>query len=260
MSVIDDKETERRRYDDRAFSLGQRRSHLAGGARGSEAVPLWLREPYSAYERLIGENCGPGSTVLELGAGTGEFSEAALLAGAHLVATDISSKSLSLAAERYVWAGERFAALAADMERIPFDGGRFDMVTRAGSLSYWDNFALLRGVHRVLRPGGVFVCVDSLNHNPIYRLNRWVHFRRGRRTRSTLERMPTLRLIEEYRKTFGEVEVRFFGGAAWVMPFAARLFGNEFTAELSARIDRFFRVRQSAFKFVMLARKGRFQS
>ncbi len=258
MSLIDDKETERRRYDDRASLLSQRLSHLAKGVCGSEAVPLWLREPYLAYEALITENCGPGSAVLELAAGTGEFSEAALRAGANLVATDISGKSLSLAARRYAWAGERFSGLVADMESIPFDDGRFDMVTSAGGLSYGDNNAVLRGIHRVLRPGGIFVCVDSLNHNPVYRFNRWAHFRRGRRTRSTLERMPTLRLIEEYRAIFGEVEVRFFGGATWVMPFAARLFGTAFTAELSRRIDRVFRVRRSAFKFVMFARKGSF--
>ena len=96
------------------------------------------------------------------------------------------------------------------MEFLPFASGSFDLVAMAGSLSYGDNDRVLRELHRVLRSGGTLVCVDSLNHNPIYRFNRWVHYRFGERSRSTLQRMPTLGLLEQYQAAFGEAQIRYF--------------------------------------------------
>ena len=31
-------------------------------------------------------------------------------------------------------------------------------------------------IHRVLKKNGIFICVDSLNNNLIYRVNRWFHY------------------------------------------------------------------------------------
>jgi len=109
----------------------------------------------------------------------------------------------------------------------------------------------------VLKPGGVFICVDSLDHNPIYRVNRWIHFLMGSRSRSTLARMPSFELIGYYRKKFSSVDVRYFGSVSWLMPFVGRLIGIKYAAEVSRFIDNAVGVRRSAFKFVMLARKGR---
>ena len=111
------------------------------------------------------------------------------------------------------------------MEALPFSDNSFDVVTSAGSLSYGDNTIVMKEVFRVLKPDGIFVCVDSLNNNPIYRFNRWIHYLLGNRTRSTLLRMPTTKLIEAYRSLFGHVEVRFFGSIIWCIPLFVRLFG-----------------------------------
>jgi len=143
----------------------------------------------------------------------------------------------------------------ADMEALPFADQSFDCIISAGSLSYGDNETVLAEIHRLLKPGGRFVCVDSLNHNPIYRANRWWHYVRNRRSRSTLRRMPTLALIDRYRQMFGEVEVHFFGSLAWAMPIVVRLVGAERARGVSDWFDRSFRVTRSAFKFVMVATK-----
>lgn len=67
--------------------------------------------------------------------------------------------------------------------------------------------------------------------------------------------MPTVRLIEDYGRRFGRMEARYFGAASWAMPFASKVIGDEAAATLSDRIDGWFQIRRSAFKFVMIATK-----
>jgi ubiquinone/menaquinone biosynthesis C-methylase UbiE len=62
------------------------------------------------------------------------------------------------------------------MEKLPFAGQSFDIIVSAGSLSYGDNDKVLDEIYRVLKNKGVFIAIDSLNNNPIYRLNRCLHY------------------------------------------------------------------------------------
>ncbi len=105
----------------------------------------------------------------------------------------------------------------------------------------------------MLRPGGIFICVDSLSHNPIYRFNRWIHYIKGVRTKSTLLRMPKMERIQSISQGFKSVEVRFFGAVSYLMPAVARIIGQGHAAEVSDAVDRVVRVRRAAFKFVLVA-------
>lgn len=251
--MSNDKFLERDRYDGRAQVIF---TELAGKYKneGAESVDLTIRAPYLAYESLLNSYLSPGISVLEVGAGTGPFTGVLLRTGASVCATDISPKSLEVLEKRHQSVG-RLDTQVADMECLPFPDETFDLVTSAGSLSYGDNVLVMNEVFRVLKLGGVFLCVDSLNHNPIYRFNRWVHYLRGNRTQSTLMRMPTVALIDRYATRFGSVEAQYFGAASWAMPIFARLFGNGVAARMSDWVDQAVRVRKSAFKFVMIARK-----
>jgi ubiquinone/menaquinone biosynthesis C-methylase UbiE len=251
----DDKNIERRRYDARALSVNSLSEALAENDTGAASVRPELRDPYERYEGLIGEQVGMGAAVLEIGAGTGEFTHAALKAGAKVTASDISSHSLDLLRRRHAAFSGSLAVEVADMERLHFADASFDYVTSAGSLSYGDNLIVSAEIYRVLKPGGRFICVDSLNHNPIYRANRYIHYLRDRRSRSTLLRMPTLSLIDRYRQTFGQVQVQFFGSLTWLMPIVAPVVGSGRARYLLNEFDRTFRITRSAFKFVMVATK-----
>lgn len=250
----DDQRIEQARYDARA------RRNLESGAlpdlRGKAAVPLVYRSPYLVYERYVRELVGPGLRVLELGSGTGLHTGILLDAGAEVTATDISVNALALLAHGItdMQARRRFRTQQADMESLPFDDGSFDVVACAGSLSYGEPALVDREIQRVLVRGGSFLCVDSLNHNPIYRFNRWVHYLRGERTRSTLLRMPTLLRLETLAQGFGGTELRFFGSMSWSMGALAYIVGETRAAEWSDRIDQFVDCRSSAFKVVMVAR------
>lgn len=150
---------------------------------------------------------------------------------------------------------ENLKTRIADMEFLPFNDEEFDSVCCAGSLSYGDNHLVMQEIYRVLNPGGIFLCVDSLNHNPIYWLNRWFHFLCGRRTKSTLLRMPTLSLINNYGRCFGYQIVKYLGAIVWLSPILHFLLGSKITAYCIERFDKLIDVKESAFKFVMVCRK-----
>jgi ubiquinone/menaquinone biosynthesis C-methylase UbiE len=251
---MSDKEIERRRYDERArATLGR-----AGEMRGSGAIPPVLRRPYLAYEAAVRSVLRPRLRTLEIGAGTGAHTGVLTEAGADVVATDIATGALvALLRGMDDISRERITPCACDMEDLPFSDSSFDLVASAGSLSYGDPEAVNAEILRVLRDGGCFVCVDSLNHNPIYRLNRWLHHRRGHRSASTVHRIPGVGRIGSLTRYFASVDVQYFGGFTWAMPVIARVTGDIRAAAISDALDRLFRVRRSAFKFVLLARGRR---
>lgn len=253
---MDDKDLERQRYDARAKSAMQVLSVDGNLRHGSSSVPLVLRAPYVSYEAYLQRELKPNSMVLEIGSGTGEFTEVLLNSGAQVTATDISASSLKLLRLKYS-ARFELTTKTCDMEALPFLDNTFDLVASAGSLSYGDNSLVLEQIHRILKPGGCFVCVDSLNHHPFYRLNRYIHYLRGDRSQSTLRRMPTCDLIRLYQETFGgSSAVHYFGSLSWAFGPLSRLSRNAWWAMLSDRLDHLLGVRKSAFKFVLIVRKG----
>jgi SAM-dependent methyltransferase len=246
-----DKETEFLRYDARAQSL-----LLAGNSAfesepslGSLASPSILRTPYLYYEQCIRQHISKDQDVLELGSGTGLHTYALTQTGARVVASDISSHSLMFLNQCI----KGITIQVADIESLPFKSETFDVVVMAGSLSYGDPALVDAEIRRVLRSGGIFICVDSLNHNPVYRFNRWLHYKRGERTKSTLLFMPTIKRIESISRGFQSADVRYFGAVSYLMPVLARIIGQFRAAQFSDFVDDLVHVRRAAFKFVLVA-------
>ena len=177
--------------------------------------------------------------VLELASGIGQHTYKIILTGARVVTTDISFHSLKVLKK---WV-ERVETSVADMESLPFKENTFNVVVSAGSLSYGKPELVDSEIRRVLRPGGIFICVDSLNYNPIYRLNRWLHYKRGERTKSTLLYMPTIKRIKSIIRGFNSYEIRFFGSVSYLTPMLARIIGQYNAARVSDIIDRLVCVR-----------------
>lgn len=252
--MMDDKQIEFMRYDERA------RTHLSDSAlsvgctpSGVEAMPQYLRSPYYYYYKKISAVLAPNMRVLELGAGTGSHTRILVESGADVVATDISPHSLEILKKNLSMPGGCLDTQVADMEALPFESDSFDVVACAGSLSYGDPYLVDAEIRRVLKKGGSFVCVDSLHHNPVYRFNRWINYKRGNRSKSTLLRMPTLDRIASMAKGFADVEVKYFGAASFCMPILAYFLSGDKVLKLSDRIDQFFSAKKSAFKFVLVA-------
>jgi ubiquinone/menaquinone biosynthesis C-methylase UbiE len=171
-----DKQIELDRYDVRARStLSNAVGTLADVELGSASMPHYLRTPYVCYEMHAKSLITSQHKVLELGAGSGLHSWALVQSGAQVICTDISPNSLKVLAHQYASRGIAVETQVADIEKLPFPDDSFDVVASAGCLSYGQPALVDTEIRRVLRAGGMFICVDSLNHNPIYRLNRLLH-------------------------------------------------------------------------------------
>lgn len=247
--MIPDKQAELKRYDDRAAQmLSADRSEFSRGA-GAQSVREIYRAPYLRYEAHIASVVRPDHLVLEIGAGTGVHTDPVACTGARVVATDISTNALRVMRQRL---SGRVKTAAADMEALPFAPASFDVVACAGSLSYGDPRVVDAEIRRVLKPNGIFICVDSLRDNPVYTMKRWLDYKRGRRTKRTLLYMPSADRVELLARGFATASVEYFGTASFAMPAIAALLGESRASRLSDLIDRWVGTQRSAFKFVLV--------
>jgi len=243
-----DKDIEKHRYDNRAniFLDSNNFYHF-------DKIPTYLNAPYQYYFHLLEENSSQ-SKLLEIGAGMGENTSPLLDMSFKVASTDISSKSVKVMRGKFS-KYSNFSAEVADMEKLPFENESFDVVCSAGSLSYGDNYVVMNEIYRVLKQGGVMIAVDSLNNNPIYRFNRYMHYLKGNRSKSTLMRMPTISLIDKYTEKFGYAEVKFFGAITWTFPLLSKILSEQMLTKLSNWVDVKFDIKSSAFKFVIMLEK-----
>lgn len=247
---MNDKKVERNRYDDRALKLLSKGSFDKDT--GSSSYSLPIRTPYLRYEEMHIEFIDNNDNVLEIGAGTGIHTHSLLKTGAFVVATDISPNSVQIIKKKYKKYSDKLIAKVADMELLPFGNETFDVVCSAGSLSYGDNQIVMNEIHRVLKPGGKLIIVDSLHENPLYIINRWMGYYRGTRSLSTLRRMPTLKLIKEYGDKFNIKKLDFFGSLTWLSPILTLFLKKELVGRIFDRFDTLINVKRSAFKFVVV--------
>lgn len=192
--------------------------------------------------------------VLEIGSGFGQFSLQLLKFEASVITTDISEDSLFIQRQNFS-SYKNLQTIKCDMESLPFEDSYFDLVTSAGALSYGDNNKVMKEIHRVLRKEGKFICIDSLNYNPIYIFNRIIHYFYGRRSLSTLNQMPTLRLIKSYENYFGKLD-----SFSWLTPILTIFTNKYFSFKFSSKMDSIFKLNKLSFKFVFIASKFEMQS
>lgn len=227
-----DKELEYYRYNSRSakeLSLHDNKVN----AYGHEAIPYLLQSPFVLYEELIKTYVKEGSHVLDVCCGNGIHTLTAAKSGAFVTATDFAENSIELAKIRAKKAGvPGIKFLCADAEKLPFENNSFDIITCAGSLSYVDLKIFTGEVLRVLKPGGVFICLDSFNHNPIYRLNRFVHYLRGNRSFDTLKRMPDSKTIQYLHNQFKSLDISYFGIFSFAGGVLKKIVGEKKTKEL----------------------------
>jgi ubiquinone/menaquinone biosynthesis C-methylase UbiE len=108
---------------------------------------------------------GPGSVVLEPGAGSGEFSGRLARTGARIVAVELSPKQARLGRTRLSdLANLRFTV--GDVNRLPHPDNTFDAVIGCSVLHHLHMPPALQEFRRVLKPGGRFLFSEPNMLNP----------------------------------------------------------------------------------------------
>jgi ubiquinone/menaquinone biosynthesis C-methylase UbiE len=109
------------------------------------------------------EAVGPApGDVLDVGCGTGRLLESAArrFRGARLTGVDVSAAMVA-AARRKHEGDARFTFEPGDASELRLDPASFDATFSTMSFHHWgDQAAGIRGIARVLRPGGLFVLAD----------------------------------------------------------------------------------------------------
>jgi SAM-dependent methyltransferase len=128
--------------------------HPVAAAGFSRAADVYERaRPSYPAEAVawMAERCGvgAGSTVVDVGAGTGKLTRLLPATGARVIAVE------PVAEMRAKLAG--LEALDGTAESIPLPDGSADVVTVAQAFHWFDHDRALPEIHRVLRPGGHLV-------------------------------------------------------------------------------------------------------
>src|SRR3990172_3276951 len=105
-----------------------------------------------------------GKRVLELGCGTGVFTEKLSTQGIRLAAIDISMDLIKKAKEKLNGKGVQF--IVADVERLPFKQGGFDSVVGISVLHHLSLDIACREVYGVLTKGGRLAFSEPNMVNP----------------------------------------------------------------------------------------------
>ncbi len=111
--------------------------------------------PAESLNPLQGEMALSGRSVLDIGAGTGKFTQLLLDAGAHVTGVEPLAGMREVFCRRF----PEVSCLNAAAEALPVEASSFDAVTIAEAFHWFDSKAAWSEIHRVLRPGGVVLLV-----------------------------------------------------------------------------------------------------
>lgn len=255
---MNDKLVEKIRYDNIGRKLLDNLEKNVPSICDVSTFKPYLQTPFLHLKMQIEKKLVRGMRVLEIGAGSGVATKWLVDSKADVIAIDISPECVKFL-NHYFTNETNFIALEGDMENLSFPDKSFDMVVSAGALSYGDNDLVRDEIFRVLKYNGKFICLDSLNHNPIYKINRYIHVIFGRRTKSTLERMPTLQLIDSYKQVFGVSETKFFGSIVWLSPLLEKICRPKNWLFINYWVDEKLKFKKPSFKFTMVVTKIRYR-
>lgn len=121
----------------------------------------------SAFQRLT--NLPAGSRIIDIGCGSGVFTQLLREAGYRVVGLDISPKLVERGKDKY----SGLELIVGDAEALPFADGTFDGVLLSGIVHHFpDPRQLASETYRVLRSGGRFMAFDPNRMNPFMYLYR----------------------------------------------------------------------------------------
>ena len=255
--MISDKNKEQNRYNQSSKNKLSSLSKVQLKTIGAKNFPPYLQSPYIFYKKLLKIHVNSNTTVMDLCCGDGIHSINLGYLSNHVIATDIAENSIEIAKLRAKALNiNSIQFLKGDAENIQFPDNSFDVVTCVGSISYVELEKFTAEVLRILKPGGRFIALDSFNHNPIYRFNRYLHYLKGNRSISTLNRMPKEKTLEYLAGQFQSLEKHYFGIFIFIAPFLSRFLGGTKAKKVIDYLDKKISfLKKYSFKIVVFAIK-----
>ena len=123
----------------------------AGEVWGWETPAGRLRARRRAELLISSSSMSSGKKVLELGCGTGIFSEFFQETGATVFAIDVSYSFLLQVQKR----NSKIITVTSDAQRLPFADEAFDAIVGSSVLHHLELQRCLPEIYRVLKPGGL---------------------------------------------------------------------------------------------------------
>ena len=205
------------------------------------------------YEQFYGEIrnliTDKNFKVLEIGAGFGRHTVQIVKYSNNVLILDVSSKALELNLKMNKSVQK---AIVSSMISIPLDNSSIDLIICGESLSYADPKTTDSEILRVLKPGGSLIIIDALNHNPIYKINRWMKFILGLRSLSSVYRIPKLSRVSRLAENFQNNRIIFFGTWVWLIEIIGHLVKRSKAKYFSELLDQYVK-NKYAFKFILVA-------
>lgn len=255
--MLDYKQIEKDRYNTRAKENLSKINPIKSLSWGYKSLPIHLQAPYKYYHEMLASKIFQGAEILDMCCGDGLHSYTGPLNRGVLTVTDIAEYNVKLTIEKGRLLGFGIKGIVADMDALQIDNESFDLATCAGSMSYLELSAFIPKVEKMLKKGGYFIAVDSFNHNPIYQLNRFIHYVRGNRTYRVNKNIPSKETINYIKKYFEDVEVRYFGIFSFTAVVLKYFFSPEKLASFLDKLDdKFSFLKKYSFKVVIIAKKS----
>ncbi|MGE0086976.1 MAG: class I SAM-dependent methyltransferase [Desulfococcaceae bacterium] len=180
-----------------------------------------IRSKRRAELIIRGAGLKPGMKVLEIGCGTGFFTEMFAKSGAHILAVDISDDLLEIARKRGL-PSETVSFVTARFEDCDAQGP-FDAVIGSSILHHLDIKTALAKIHSLLRSGGVMCFTEPNMLNPQIMIQKNIPFIKKIMGDSPDEtaffRWSLDRLLK--RKRFADIQIMPFD---WLHPATAPSF------------------------------------
>lgn len=197
--------------------------------------------------------------LLDFGSGQGHltFLLKQLYPKAEVHGIDISTEAIEFA-KRY-GKGPIYQVMDAhDLQA--FERETFDLVSDFESFSSLDLKKAFAEILRVLKPGGLFLMVETFGHNPLLNWKRKLNVLRGTRTSWAEKHILTETTLQWIQGQFDEVEVKYFGLSTLGLGLLG-IRSSKFLAQLENVDEKLFEkipaLRKYAFKVVLRARKRR---
>jgi ubiquinone/menaquinone biosynthesis C-methylase UbiE len=152
----------------------------------------------------------PGKITLDYCCGTGIQSVEMAKIGATVYGIDISNVEIQTAINRVKNNNlyDRVTFKVMDAEQMDFNDNFFDVIVCTGVLHHLDLNRAFPEISRVLKKGGLVICLEALGYNPLINLYRKLtpHLR----TRWEIDHILTLKEIKQGLNYFTNVDIKYF--------------------------------------------------